>query len=371
MSIFKRTTILLAILTPVLLVSQSAPLSAQTNCPADTLETVVEFGGKSGESALDHPTAMCLLPWGNVLISDTYNNRLVEFNERGERLRVVGSIGSGDGEFSRPGGLAIVGDRIVVADGGNRRVCVLSFDYQFVRAIPVDIMVDVVVANPDGTICAFANLDRVDSTLFLHYQLDGKFLGKVGPGWAKADDPWHVRVVMNRLAANWTNDGRLVTCFMSFANCRVSGGIDAVEPMADWIVRCDINQFRQWHFDNNRNIFNNREISEDEPFELEDLVSDALKAAQENGKYTNFVSQVLPYRDHILLVVSSMIHEYDPDGTLIRRVFLKDFINDQAYASCIAIDDRGVLFALDGLHTFNCRTFQYEKVASEFGLEAD
>jgi sugar lactone lactonase YvrE len=60
---------------------------------------------------------------GNLWVADTGNDRVEEFNERGEYLRQFGSEGSGNGQLSEPSALAISpeGD-IWVADTGNDRL---------------------------------------------------------------------------------------------------------------------------------------------------------------------------------------------------------------------------------------------------------
>jgi tripartite motif-containing protein 71 len=60
---------------------------------------------------------------GNVWVSDTYNDRLEEFNSKGEFVRTVGSYGSGAGQFGWTFGVTVDSSGNVWAtDEGNNRV---------------------------------------------------------------------------------------------------------------------------------------------------------------------------------------------------------------------------------------------------------
>lgn len=65
---------------------------------------------------------------GNLLISDTNNNRVQQFTKDGAFLRAFGSLGSEPGQMSNPHGLTFdFHGRLAVVDRGNKRVQV--FDY--------------------------------------------------------------------------------------------------------------------------------------------------------------------------------------------------------------------------------------------------
>ncbi|WP_246149876.1 phytase [Arenimonas fontis] len=51
---------------------------------------------------------------------------IVYDGDSGERLRGVGGTGDGEGEFLRPNGIAVAGDRLLVVERDNRRVQVLA-----------------------------------------------------------------------------------------------------------------------------------------------------------------------------------------------------------------------------------------------------
>jgi sugar lactone lactonase YvrE len=64
---------------------------------------------------------------GNVFISDTWNNRIQEFDADGTFIRAFGEAGDGPGYFARPKGISIDGDgHIWVADAVQDRVQVFT-----------------------------------------------------------------------------------------------------------------------------------------------------------------------------------------------------------------------------------------------------
>ena len=64
-----------------------------------------------------------------ILVADSGTHRLQAFDMQGNLVSVFGSLGSGAGQFSSPQGLAVgIDGRVFVADQGNDRLVVLSFD---------------------------------------------------------------------------------------------------------------------------------------------------------------------------------------------------------------------------------------------------
>lgn len=83
---------------------------------------------KAGNIYLSHfPTA--------VITKEVHPDRLTVYSAEGKKLREWGKTGSGDGEFSYPGGMAIAPNgRLYVADQTNHRIQVLDLDGQFLAA---------------------------------------------------------------------------------------------------------------------------------------------------------------------------------------------------------------------------------------------
>jgi len=70
-----------------------------------------------------------------ILVADSGNHRLQAFDGLGNFLAEFGGLGSGDGQFNNPQGLAVDNSgRVIVVDQGNNRLQILSFDGSAERA---------------------------------------------------------------------------------------------------------------------------------------------------------------------------------------------------------------------------------------------
>jgi RHS repeat-associated protein len=82
------------------------------------------FGSEgSGNGQLKGPNGLAVDSKGNVWVIDTGNSRVEEFNEKGEYQKVFGSSGTGNGQFSTPEGIAVDSHgNIWVSDTANGRI---------------------------------------------------------------------------------------------------------------------------------------------------------------------------------------------------------------------------------------------------------
>ncbi len=88
-----------------------------------------KFGTKgNGNGQLSYPYGIAIEPsTGNIYIADTSNHRIQAFKRDGTFVRVIGSSGSGDVQFSSPSGLTFdKNGNLVVADTGNHRIQVID-----------------------------------------------------------------------------------------------------------------------------------------------------------------------------------------------------------------------------------------------------
>jgi DNA-binding beta-propeller fold protein YncE len=77
----------------------------------------------SAPGSFNSPDQVAVDARGHVYVADRQNNRVEEFDSRGQLLGVIGHAGSGPGEFSGPRGVAV--DRrgdLYVADSANNRI---------------------------------------------------------------------------------------------------------------------------------------------------------------------------------------------------------------------------------------------------------
>jgi DNA-binding beta-propeller fold protein YncE len=98
------------------------------------------FGAEGREpGSFSYPTGLAVAPDGTIYVSEFGGNessgsdRIQVFTPEGKPLRHWGRYGEGPGEFKRPQGIALAGDRLYVADAANHRVQVFRTDGAFVR----------------------------------------------------------------------------------------------------------------------------------------------------------------------------------------------------------------------------------------------
>lgn len=72
---------------------------------------------------------------GNVYICDYKANNIKKFDSSGKYLKVIGRAGQGPGEFNRPFWITVSNNRLVVWDMGNRRLCALTQDGEFIKSV--------------------------------------------------------------------------------------------------------------------------------------------------------------------------------------------------------------------------------------------
>jgi outer membrane protein assembly factor BamB len=86
-----------------------------------------------GRGATNGTSDIAFGPKGRIYISDGYGNaRVLEYNQKGERVRQWGKKGVGPGEFNQPHGIAVDNEGIVyVADRNNARLQRFDLDGKY------------------------------------------------------------------------------------------------------------------------------------------------------------------------------------------------------------------------------------------------
>jgi hypothetical protein len=74
---------------------------------------------------------------GNIYFCDFRANNIKKFDPAGKFLKTIGRKGQGPGDFNMPFLLAVTTDRLFVWDMGNRRLCSLTLDGDFIKSMPM------------------------------------------------------------------------------------------------------------------------------------------------------------------------------------------------------------------------------------------
>ncbi len=84
------------------------------------------------------PRDVAIGPYKQFYVLDQGRNRVVRLDAEGENFAEWGQNGANEGEFFDPTGLDVLGDRVFVADAGNKRIQVFDLDGKFIRqwAVP-------------------------------------------------------------------------------------------------------------------------------------------------------------------------------------------------------------------------------------------
>jgi DNA-binding beta-propeller fold protein YncE len=103
----------------------------------------ISNGPGSGEGQLYYPIDVALLPGEGgghetVLVADSFNHRVSQYKLDGTFIRIfagTGTGGSGNGEFSRPYGITVLGSsgEVAVADFDNHRVQIFDREGNYKR----------------------------------------------------------------------------------------------------------------------------------------------------------------------------------------------------------------------------------------------
>lgn len=120
---------------PRYVLKASATDPPETSSYAPTYSSSFGSSG-TGNGQFAHPADVALDSKGDLWVADENNNRLEEFNEKGEFMKSVGSSGAGNGQFTRPKSIAFAaGGNFWVADSGNNRLEEFNAGGEFLKAV--------------------------------------------------------------------------------------------------------------------------------------------------------------------------------------------------------------------------------------------
>ena len=93
---------------------------------------VKEWKGPA-ENSLYGPRDLAIGPNKQIYIVDQGRGRIVRYDPSNDSFIEWGTLGTGENQFHEATGIAIAGNFVIVADGGNNRVEVFDLDGKFVR----------------------------------------------------------------------------------------------------------------------------------------------------------------------------------------------------------------------------------------------
>ena len=112
--------------------------SKQQLVVADKKVTVFDREGKKVQTItcekLSSPIGVAVDKDDNIYVSDRTNCFLFKFSKEGKLMKVVGRKGTQPGQFSNPGMIKIINDKLYVCDSGNNRVQILNTELEYVNS---------------------------------------------------------------------------------------------------------------------------------------------------------------------------------------------------------------------------------------------
>ncbi len=96
-------------------------------------DLVISERGEDPNYIFYRPRQVVADPSGRMFVLDAGNSRVQVFDPDGEYIRTLGREGQGPGELSRPFGIAIAGDHLVVHDFSNGRFVVWSLEGEYIH----------------------------------------------------------------------------------------------------------------------------------------------------------------------------------------------------------------------------------------------
>lgn len=162
---------------------RSAP--ALSEAPAYDLS----FGSPGSEAGqLSSPSGIATDKAGNTWVSDTGNNRIQEFNSKGEFVRQFGGSGSAPGQFAEPRGIAIdsSGD-VWVVDSNNHRVQEFGSKGEFIRQLGTEGegegqfgKLQSIAIGPEGNVWTVEGAPSIGKTRIQEFTAEGTYLNQFG-----------------------------------------------------------------------------------------------------------------------------------------------------------------------------------------------
>jgi len=158
-------------------------ISASPSIPTLKLKPIKTFGGIDvpEEAILNSPSDIVISEEGEIIVSDSRENKIFLFDYEGKVIRKIGRQGNGPGELNRPRFIWIEDGTIKVFEAGNNRIQYFSKNGEHLRMIPCKF-------NVGTGMLTFGFKDDVffvttgfrTEELISHYQISGQKLDSIG-----------------------------------------------------------------------------------------------------------------------------------------------------------------------------------------------
>jgi len=97
---------------------------------------------------------------GNILVSDSGNHIIQEFDSKGKLLSIFGSKGSENGQFIHPTGICIdENDNILICDHYNDRIQIFNSNRKYITQFKVNQPTNIII-NPKTQNIIICGLDN-------------------------------------------------------------------------------------------------------------------------------------------------------------------------------------------------------------------
>ena len=100
-------------------------------------EFVLDDHAMPGDLFFESPSTVACGPEGNIFVVDSGANNIKKFDARGKFLKTIGREGQGPGEFGRIFYCAFAGDRLIVWDSGNLRLCAFTSEGEYIDSLNI------------------------------------------------------------------------------------------------------------------------------------------------------------------------------------------------------------------------------------------
>ena len=114
---------------------------APTDPPKSVVSSIPSYASAigsagSGPGQFSRPADVEVDPSGNIWVVDRWNNRVQQFNAKGEFIKAIGTGGNKPGQVAEPKGIAFTASgEFWIADTGNSRIELFNAKGEFVKAV--------------------------------------------------------------------------------------------------------------------------------------------------------------------------------------------------------------------------------------------